>query len=112
MTLDMIDPTISGGRIFDFNFEPFLKAASEARKAEYGHLMLPALAAQSGGQVLYGSNDLPALIDRCVADANSYYIVTYNPPQASHPSEYHAVEIKIDRPGVAARTRAGYYAQP
>jgi VWFA-related protein len=112
MTLDMIDPTISGGRVFDFNYQPFLKGVSEARNAEYGHLLLPALAAQSGGQVLYGYSDLPSLIDRCVADGSSYYVVTYDIPQASHADEFHAIEIKINRPGVAARTRAGYYAQP
>ena len=112
VTLDVIDPTISGGRIFNFNYQPFVKGASVARDAQYGHLMLPALAAQSGGQVLYGSTDLPGLIDRCVADANSYYVVTYDMPAARHEDEYHAIEVKVDRPGVVARTRAGYYAQP
>jgi VWFA-related protein len=112
ITLEMVDPTISGGRIFNFNYEPFVKGISDARNAEYGHLMLPALAAQSGGQVLYGSTDLPALIDRCVADANSYYVVTYDLPHASHANEYHTIEIKIDRQDVVARTRVGYYAQP
>jgi len=112
MTLDMIDPTISGGRVFDFNYQAFLKGASEVRDAEYGHLLLAALAAQSGGQVLYGYSDLPALIDRCAADGSSYYVVTYDLPPASRSDEYHAVEVKIDRPGVAARTRGGYYAQP
>lgn len=112
MTLDMIDPTISSGRIFDFNYKSFLKGVPEARHAEYGYLLLPALATQSGGQVLYGSSDLPALIDRCVADASSYYVVTYDLPLASHANEYHAIEIKIDQPGVTTRTRVGYYAQP
>ena len=112
ITLEMVDPTISGGRIFNFNYEPFVKGVSDARNAEFGHLMLPALAARSGGQVLYGSTDLPALIDRCVADASSFYVVTYVPPPASRANEYHAIEIKIDRPDVVARTRAGYYAEP
>jgi len=56
--------------------------------------MLPALAAQSGGQVLYGSTDLPGLIDRCVADANSYYVVTYDMPAARHEDEYHAIKSR------------------
>jgi VWFA-related protein len=112
ITLDMVDPTVSGGRIFDFNYKVFLKGASEPRNAVYGDLLLPALAAQSGGQVLYGSTDLPGLIDRCVADAHSYYVVTYVMPPAARANEYHAVDIKIGQPGASARTRAGYYAQP
>jgi VWFA-related protein len=112
MTLDMIDPTISGGRIFDFNYEPFVKGISDVRNAQYGHLLLPALVTQSGGQILYGSSDLPSLIDRALADASSYYVVTYNPPAASHPDEYHAIEIKLSRKGASVRTRIGYYAHP
>ena len=112
VTLEMIDPTISGGRIFNFNYQPFVKGVSEARNAKYGDLMLPVLVAQSGGQVLYGSTDLPGLIERSIADAGPYYVVTYDPPPALHASEYHAVEIKVDRPGVETRTRTGYYAHP
>jgi VWFA-related protein len=112
ITLDMINPTISGGRIFDFNYESFLKGASQAHDAEYGHLMLPALAAQSGGLVLYGSSDLPSLIDRCVADAASYYVLTFDPPPSTPRGVFHAIEIKVDRPDIIARTRTGYYSQP
>jgi hypothetical protein len=28
------------------------------------------------------------------------------------PNEYHALEIKLGKPGLTARTRTGYYAQP
>ena len=28
------------------------------------------------------------------------------------PNEYHALEIKLDKPGLKALTRTGYYAQP
>jgi VWFA-related protein len=112
ITLDMIDPTISGGRVFNFNYERFVKGVSEAKNAVFGNLMLPTLAAQSGGQVLYGSTNLPELIDRCVADAASYYVVTYDLPQASGMNDYHTVEVKVDRSDVVARTRTGYYSQP
>ena len=26
--------------------------------------------------------------------------------------EYHTLEVKVDKPGLTARTRTGYYAQP
>jgi VWFA-related protein len=112
VTLEMIDPTISGGRVFNFNYQPFVKGVSQARNALYGHLMLPALAAQSGGQVLWGSTNLPELIDRCVADASSYYVLTYDLPHGSRANDYHTIEVKVARADVTARTRTGYYAQP
>jgi hypothetical protein len=28
------------------------------------------------------------------------------------PNEYHALEMKFDKPGLKALTRTGYYAQP
>ncbi len=112
VTLDMIDPTIAGDSLFNFNYKPYVKAVVQAHEAVYGDLMLPAIAAQTGGQVLYGTTNLPDLIDRCLADAQSFYVVTYTPPQAQHPAEFHSLEIKIDKPGVVARARTGYYAQP
>jgi hypothetical protein len=59
-----------------------------------------------------GIRDLSSLIDRCVTDAKTYYVLTYNPPPAAHPNEYHDIVIKVDRPGLTARTRIGYYSQP
>jgi VWFA-related protein len=70
------------------------------------------LATQSGGQVLFGNNDLASLIDRCVRDATSYYVVSYKPPVAGHANEYHALDVQVDRPGLKVHTRTGYYAQP
>lgn len=112
VTLDSIDPTITGGRIFNVYWEGYLKGVTEPKKADTAHLLLPVLATQSGGQVQFGSTDLPDLIDRCIADASAYYVVTFNPPPAAHPGEYHELSVEVAKPGLKARTRMGYYAQP
>jgi VWFA-related protein len=109
LTLDSIDPTTN---IPDSYYKRFLKGAIEPKKADYGHLLLQVLATQSGGQVLAGNVELPALIDRCVADASAYYIVTYNRPPAARDDEYHEIEVQVQKPGLKSRTRTGYYAQP
>jgi VWFA-related protein len=109
LTLDSIDPTTN---FIDPFYKTFLKGAAGPKQADFGNLMLQVLATQSGGQVMAGNIELPALINRCLADASAYYTLTYNPPPAAHADEYHEIEVRVDRPGLKARTRTGYYAQP
>jgi hypothetical protein len=84
----------------------------KAREAQFGNLGLQVLAAQSGGRVLNSSNDVAGEIEACVADANSFYVLSFDGLPGDGPNEYHALEVKIDKPGLKARTRSGYYAQP
>jgi hypothetical protein len=90
----------------------FSKGVKSVRQAEYGHLALQVLAYQSGGRVFNSGNDLASEIAKCVADANAFYVLSFHGVAGDGLDEYHALEIKIDKPGLAARTRSGYYAQP
>jgi VWFA-related protein len=90
----------------------YVKGVRDINHADLGDLELPVLATQTGGQVLMGIRDLATLIKRCEADAKTYYVLTYNPPPAAHSDEYHDIVIKVDKPGLKARTRTGYYSQP
>jgi hypothetical protein len=77
-----------------------------------GHLALQVLAIQSGGLVLNSNNDVAGEIAACERDAGAFYVITYNGRPGGVPSEYRTLAIKMDKPGLTARTRAGYYAQP
>jgi hypothetical protein len=77
-----------------------------------GNLALQVLASQGGGRVLNSNNDMAGEISTCVADANAFYVLTFNGEPGDGPNEYHALEVKIGKPGLAARTRTLYYAQP
>ena len=110
MTLYEVIPASGVGR--GDIYKTYVKGVYDPKHADLGDLSLPVLATQTGGQVLIGSSDLPALIDRCIADARAYYQLTFIPPPASHPDEYHGIEVVVDKPGLKARTRAGYYSQP
>jgi VWFA-related protein len=90
----------------------YVKGVSDPQHVDLGDISLPVLATQTGGQVLMGSSDLAGLIDRCIADAEAYYVLTFKPPPAAHPSEYHAIQVQLARPGLKARTRSGYYTPP
>ena len=114
VTLYSIDPsgTDDAGSLGNVYYQNFLDGVPSADKFRSGTLTIPVIAVQSGGLVLNRSNDLAGLIAQCVADGKSYYSLAFDPSPAGHPDEYHDVQVKIDKPGVVARTRMGYYSQP
>jgi VWFA-related protein len=114
ITLFNIDPlgTMNAGTLGTSDYKQFIKPVKKAEQADNGNLALQVLATQSGGRVLNSSNDLEGEIATCVADASSFYVLTFEGLAGDGPNEYHALDIKIDKPGVTARTRSGYYAQP
>jgi VWFA-related protein len=114
ITLYSVDPNGAGESILSnaYFYQSFLKGIAKPSDTQLADLSLQVLAAQSGGLVLNGSNDIAEMLQRCVKDTAAYYELSFDPPPAEHPDEYHHLEIKMADPGLAARTRQGYYAQP
>jgi VWFA-related protein len=75
-------------------------------------LGLQVLAHQSGGQILLESKDLADEIRKCVADAESYYVLSFDTPAAGKPGEFHSLKVNTNQPGLRVRTNTAYYAQP
>lgn len=73
---------------------------------------LPVVALQSGGQVLDSPRSIVRGIDHCIQEASSFYSLSFNPPNAAAPDEFHDVKVQISEPAVTARTNSGYYDQP
>ncbi len=95
-----------------FYYQNFVKGVSRPSQTSIGNLSLQVLAVQSGGLALNSSNDLAAQLQKCVADHEEYYELSFDPGAPDKPEEYHHLEIKLDVPGLTARTRDGYYTQP
>jgi VWFA-related protein len=95
-----------------FMYQDFLKGVPSALKADTGNLALKVLATRSGGLILGPDNDLAGQIDRCIADANAFYTISFDPPATEHADEYHDLKVEIGKPGLTVRTMAGYYDQP
>ncbi len=93
-------------------YQQFLKGVAKPSQVSVGNLALQVLAAQSGGLVLNSSNDITALLRQAFADADNWYEISFEAAGAERPNEYHQIQIQVDKPGLAARTRQGYYAQP
>jgi VWFA-related protein len=113
VALYSIDPAglDDAGGFRTFYYENFLKGVVSPGKVQNGNLGLQVIATQSGGRVLNADNDIATLIASCVADTKAYYILSFAAADADHPDEYHNLQVKIDKPGLTARTRTGYYAQ-
>ena len=92
-----------------------VRTPSELKEPSLGsaaHFALPVLAIQSGGLVLDPLSDISRAIEHCVGDARGFYTISFDPPAAAQPDEYHALKVQIGAPGLSARTNTGYYDQP
>jgi VWFA-related protein len=112
VTLYNVDQPVATEPLARSYYERFLKGVSSAHEIEYGNLALQVLAVQSGGRVLNTSNDLGNSIAACLADAQVFYTLGFEAPAANRPNEYHSLQVKMNKRGLTARTRTGYYAQP
>jgi VWFA-related protein len=93
-------------------YEGYLKGVQKPGQVVMGDVGLQVLACQSGGQVLQSSTDVSSMIQKALVDVGSWYEVTFAPPPPDKPDAYHHIEVKLDKPGLAARTRDGYYSNP
>jgi hypothetical protein len=76
------------------------------------NLSLQVLVTRSGGRVLTTGNDIISQIDDCTSDTKAFYVLSFEGIPTERPNEYHALELKVDKPGLTVHTSAGYYAQP
>ena len=93
-------------------YEEYVKGVKKPSQAYFPNVDLRVLAVQSGGRVLVPSNDLAAEIESCVQDASAFYTISFAPPPADGPDEYHELKIRVGKPGLTARTNTGYYNGP
>ena len=94
------------------HYRSFLKGVSSVKQVRPGDLALPVLAIHSGGRALIVPGDLGDQIASCIAEAQSYYTLTFDPATAKHVDEYHELVVRVEKPELKARTSAGYYAEP
>jgi VWFA-related protein len=97
-----------GAASFSTYYEEFLKPVTTASDAEEGDVNLQVLAVQSGGLVLKASNDVSSMLQHCIAEADSFYILTVVAPLTG-PEKFHKIEVKVNTTGIQVRTRNGYY---
>jgi VWFA-related protein len=109
-SVDQLGLSNTGGMHITY-YENFLKGVKSPSQVLPGDLGVQVLAVQSGGRVLNSSNDVAGAIANSVADADAFYVLSFDSVPADHTDEYHALQVTVDKPGMTARTRTGYYDQ-
>jgi VWFA-related protein len=113
VTLYSVDPLgNSANLIHNSYWRSFVKGVSKPDQVAVGDLALQVLATQSGGLVFDSTNDIAGALQQCLAESSPFYEISFDPPRAAKRDEYHHLEIKLAKPGLAAHTRQGYYEQP
>jgi VWFA-related protein len=67
------------------------------------------LAVDTGGYAIRNENDFARAFTEIDHDTSSYYIVGFRPAHAPD-GRFHALSVRVKRPGVTARARKGYLA--
>jgi VWFA-related protein len=111
LTLYNVNPVGPGESVDRANyFETFLKGVGKPNDTQLGDLGVQVLSIHSGGLAIESNSDIAAMIQRCLADAHSWYEISFDPLPAEKPNEYHHIEIKLAQRDLVARTLDGYYA--
>lgn len=115
VTLYCIDPirTAGGASLNWYRYQSYLKPVTKINNADLGDLSLQVLAQQSGGEAVgYGSDYLSGQIGTVVSTSSSYYYLSFVTAPTDRKDDFHTLKVTVDKPGLTAHTRAGYYDQP
>jgi VWFA-related protein len=70
--------------------------------------ILKMLSESTGGFTVGRRNDPGPQLGRVFAETGTYYLVGFEPAPTSDSAKWHTVDVRVNRPGVEARTRSGY----
>jgi VWFA-related protein len=100
------------------------RGLSDVDLAELGNARREALAAtqdglryvaeETGGFAVVNSNGFPGALGRIAADLGGYYLIGFQPDADTFGTDgrFRRIRIKVKRPGLKVRTRAGFYGVP
>ena len=113
LTLYNINPLGPGEDLLRADFyEEFVKGVSKPGQTDLADLSLQVLTVQSGGLVMQGNTDVAGSLRKCLVDSESWYEISFDAVAGEQPNQYHHIQVVVDKPGLVARTRDGYYSQP
>ena len=85
---------------------PPVHVDAELLRARLDNLRI--LASNTDGIAVIGNNDLDAGMKRIAEDLTSYYLLGYYSTNAKQDGKFHAIKVRVKRPGVEVRARRGY----
>jgi hypothetical protein len=73
---------------------------------------MAAMAASTGGALIYSRDNLKRPFQQAVADLTTYYEGSYLPKDLVYDGKFHQIAVKPLRHGLKVQSRAGYFAVP
>jgi VWFA-related protein len=70
------------------------------------------IAYETGGEAVFGSNDLAGALRRSIEDGSNYYTLAYRPLNHDWDSKYRKIKVELARGGYSLAYRRGYFAFP
>ncbi|HTA85797.1 MAG TPA: VWA domain-containing protein [Silvibacterium sp.] len=70
------------------------------------------IAHETGGEAVFGSNDLAGALRRTIEDGSNYYTLAYRPQNHDWDSKYRKIRMELSRSGYSLSYRRGYFAFP
>jgi VWFA-related protein len=87
---------------------------NEARDRANRILVMHEIAADTGGEAIYNTNDLKGAVMRAIDNGSHYYTIVYTPANNNMDGQFRKIEIKIDANSSERKSklsyRRGYYA--
>ena len=83
------------------------RSARDRLKTEQ-YIGVETMAADTGGTVLRGTNDLTPGLARISAESRSYYLLGYHPTSPVRDGQFRRIAVEVKRPGLTVRARKGY----
>ena len=90
--------------------QPSVNRRTDDRMLRSTRDTLYVLARETDGRTIMNSNDLRPGLDQMLRDSSAYYLLGYSSSQAPIDGKYHEIEVRVQRDGVDARHRQGYWA--
>lgn len=107
-TSTSVTRTANRSNVSIYVFDPRDKNQRAASPDE-GPNLLGVLADDTDGMTISGPETVDAGLRQMLADASSYYLLSYRSAR-SRDGIFHAVDVRVTRPGVKVRARKGYWA--
>lgn len=78
-------------------------------ETDSGREVAGSLARQTGGRLIYNTNDIAGGLRRVMEEQKGYYLIGYRPGGETFDRRFHRISVRVKRPGLTARTRTGFY---
>jgi VWFA-related protein len=70
------------------------------------------IAYETGGEAVFGSNDIAGALRRSIEDGSNYYTLAYRPANHDWDSKFRKISVQMTRGGYSLTYRRGYFAFP